>query len=171
MQPEPKLTPTSYAVLGLVALWGPCTPYDLKGAIEMSVANFWPVPHTTFYVEPEKLEKAGLLSVDQEAHGRRRKLYAITDAGREALKAWVDEPVAAPPQLRDEMMLKIFLGADPAPLAEQRLAHHREKAAELEGYMQETREAGDMPGVERALTAGLAYEDAMQKMIVRLRRA
>ena len=128
-----RLSGTSYAVLGLVAAWGPCTPYDLKQAIEATVENFWPVPHTTFYVEPARLEKAGLLSVDQEEHGRRRKLYAITAAGREALETWVAEPAVTPPQLRDELMLKVFLGADPAPLTELRIAWHREKLVELEG--------------------------------------
>ena len=82
MSREPvRLSGTSYAVLGLVSVWGPCTPYDLKGAIETTVANFWPVPHTTFYVEPARLAEAGLLAVDQEDHGRRRKLYSITAAG------------------------------------------------------------------------------------------
>src|SRR6476469_1057868 len=136
MKREPLLSPTSYAVLGLVALWDGCTPYDLKRAIETTVENFWPVPHTTFYAEPERLEQAGLLSVDQEAGGRRRKRYSITAAGREALAAWVADPSAAPPQLRDELMLKVFLGANPAPLVEQRVAWHREKLAELEGYLE-----------------------------------
>lgn len=171
MQPEPRLTGTSYAVLGLVDLFGPCTPYDLKQAIEESVSNFWPVPHTTFYVEPEKLANAGLLAVEQEEGGRRKKLYSITPEGKRALEAWVGDGVAPPPQLRDEMMLKIFLGADPAPMAEQRIAHHRAKAEELEGYLKVCREAGGFEGVERSLVAGLAYSEAMQEMIEKLRRA
>src|SRR3954469_24132239 len=98
-----RLSPTSYAVLGLIEVWGPCTPYDLKGAIDQTVENFWPVPHTTFYAEPARLAEAGLLSVEQEEHGRRKKLYSITAAGKKALAAWVAEPSAAPPQLRDEL--------------------------------------------------------------------
>jgi DNA-binding PadR family transcriptional regulator len=168
MQAEPRLSGTSYAVLGLVAVWGPCTPYDLKGAIEMSVENFWPVPHTTFYVEPERLEKAGLLSVEQEAHGRRRKLYAITDAGRAALDAWVAEPTAAPPQLRDELMLKVFLGADPRPLREERLAWTKAKLAELEGYLELVRAGEGTPGIERSLIAGTAYARALIGMMEEL---
>ena len=171
MPTEPRLSGTSYAVLGLIDVWGPCTPYDLKQAIEATVENFWPVPHTTFYVEPERLEKAGLLSVEQEQHGRRRKVYAITPAGREALAAWVAEPSAAPPQLRDEMMLKVFLGADPDPLAEQRLAWHKEKLAELEGYLEAVRAGEGTPGIERSLVAGTAYTRAVIEMIEGLRGA
>jgi PadR family transcriptional regulator AphA len=166
-----RLSGTSYAVLGLVDAWGPCTPYDLKQAIETTIVNFWPVPHTTFYVEPARLEKAGLLSVEQEQHGRRRKLYAITDAGRAALRSWVAAPTVAPPQLRDELMLKVFLGADPAPLAEERIAWHREKLAELEGYLTAVRAGEGTKGMERSLVAGTTYTRAVLEMLEGLRDA
>lgn len=164
-----RLSGTSYAVLGLVAAWGPCTPYDLKRAIEATVDNFWPVPHTTFYVEPARLEKAGLLAVEQEDHGRRRKLYAITPAGQKALDAWVAEPTAAPPQLRDELMLKVFLGADPRPLSDERLAWQRAKLAELEGYLEAVRAGEGTKGMERSLVAGTAYTRAVIAMMESLR--
>ena len=161
MSNELRLSPTSYAVLGLIRAWGPCTPYDLKGAIQMTVENFWPVPHTTFYAEPARLEEAGLLSVQQEEGGRRRKLYAITDAGRAALDAWVAEPTAAPPQIRDELVLKVFLGADPAPLAAERAAWMEAKLAELEGYLEKVRAGEGDTGMERSLVMGTAYLRAM----------
>jgi DNA-binding PadR family transcriptional regulator len=164
----PRLTGTSYAVLGLVAAWGPCTPYDLKSAIEMTVANFWPVTHTSFYVEPARLAEAGLLAVDQEQHGRRRKLYSVTGAGRAALDAWVAEPTAAPPQLRDELVLKVFLGAEPGPLVAERVAWHREKLAELEGYLEQVRAGEGDQGMERSLVAGTEYNRALLAMFERL---
>ena len=83
------------------------------------------MPHTTAYQEPARLASGGYLSARQEKGGRRRRRYALTDAGREALRAWADDPVAAPPQLRDEMLLKIFAGADPEPLVEARLDWYR----------------------------------------------
>ena len=97
-----RLTQTSYAVLALFEHLGEATSYDLKQAIEISIENFWQVPHTTAYDEPARLATGGYLTVRQEPGGRRRKLYALTDLGREALRAWTAEPVAAPPQLRDE---------------------------------------------------------------------
>ena len=169
MPKELRLSPTSYAVLGLIDVWGPCTPYDLKQAIETTVENFWPVPHTTFYAEPARLEEAGLLAVDQEEHGRRRKLYSITDTGRETLRAWVAEPTASSPQLRDELVLKVFLGADPGPLLEERLAFHREKLAELEGYLEAVRAGEGTPGIERSLIAGTLYTRKMIEMFEELR--
>lgn len=164
-EPSIRLTGTSYAVLGLVDAWGPCTPYDLKRAIETTVVNFWPVPHTTFYVEPARLAQGGLLAVEQEETGRRRKLYSMTDAGRAALRAWVDEPTAAPPQIRDELMLKIFLGGDPRPLRDERLAFYRDKLAELEGYLEAVRAGGGTEGMERSLIAGTAFHRALIAMM------
>jgi hypothetical protein len=52
-----RLGGTSYAVLTLLELLGPSTPYDLKQALERSIENFWPVPHTSFYAEPEGVLK------------------------------------------------------------------------------------------------------------------
>lgn len=126
-----RLSGTSYAVLALIGYLGEATPYDLKQAMADSVENFWPVPHTTSYAEPARLTEAGYLSERQEPHGRRRKLYALTDAGRAALDAWIAEPTAAPPEVRDEMVLKIFAGADPEPLMRRRREWHDEKLAWL----------------------------------------
>ncbi len=160
-----RLTSTSYVVLGLIEQQGPSSPYDLKGYLEKSVENFWPVPHTTFYAEPTRLASAGYLTERQEAHGRRRKLYALTDRGRDALRAWVGEPTAAPPQLRDEVMLKVFFGADPGPLVAERIGWHREKLAELEGYLEHVRAAGVGDGVEASLVAGTTYQRKMLEML------
>lgn len=87
-----RLTSTSYAVMSLLSLLGEATPYDLKQALERSIENFWPVPHTTFYAEPARLARGGLLSEHQEAGGRRRKLYALTEEGRSALDHWTSSP-------------------------------------------------------------------------------
>lgn len=163
-----RLTQTSYAVLALFQHLGEATSYDLKQAIERSIENFWQVPHTTAYDEPARLASGGYLSVRQETSGRRRKLYALTDLGREALGAWLDEPAAAPPQLRDEVMLKVFAGADPAPLLPARRAWHEAKLAELETYLALVRESGGPAGPQRSLVAGVAYHRKMLEVLEEL---
>jgi len=144
--PAIRLTTTSYAVMSLLDLFGEATPYDLKQALEHSIENFWPVPHTTFYDEPARLAQAGYLSQSQEQGGRRRKRYALTDAGREALRAWADSPGAPPSQYRDEGMLKIFAGADPLIVFTGRGDWHRAKLAELEGYLANLRAGREQEG-------------------------
>jgi DNA-binding PadR family transcriptional regulator len=160
-----QLSPNSYALLALLDHLGEATSYDIKQALEMSIENFWPVPHTTAYEEPARLAAGGYLSVRQEAGGRRRKLYLLTDAGRAALAAWTAEPSAAPPQLRDEAMLKVFAGAEPEPLRSARVAWHQAKLEELEGYLALVSESGGSTGGERALIAGVSYHRKMLEMI------
>jgi PadR family transcriptional regulator AphA len=174
MESKPiRLTTTSYAVLTLVHLYGEATPYELKQALVRSIENFWPVPHTTFYEEPARLASAGYLAERQEQGGRRRKHYSLTEAGERALREWADAPGAAPPQLRDEALLKMFAGADPLQAYAGRVEWHRAKLAELEGYLQalhaeEGPREEKLRGVELTLLGGVEYERQMIGIIERL---
>jgi PadR family transcriptional regulator, regulatory protein AphA len=160
-----RLTQTSYAVLALFEHVGEATSYDLKQAIEVSIENFWQVPHTTAYDEPARLAAGGYLTVRQEPGGRRRKLYSLTDLGREALRTWTAEPATTPPQLRDELMLKVFAGADPLPMIPTRRAWHEAKLTELEGLLALVREADGPEGPGRTLVAGIAYHRKMIEVL------
>lgn len=160
-----RLTGTSYAVLALIREYGAATSYDLKQELESSVENFWPVPHTTAYEEPARLAAAGYLSARQEQGGRRKRVYELTDAGREALERWAAEPTAAPPQLRDEAMLKVFAGAEPAALHDERVAWHRAKLVELQGYLDAFTEAEGLERSRRTLVAGIGYHRKMLELM------
>lgn len=162
-----RLTTTSYAVLCLLDLAGEGTPYELKQMLVHSIEHFWPIPHTTFYDEPARLAKAGYLSESQEQGGRRRKRYALTDLGREALRAWTDARGAPPSQYRDEAMLKVFAGADPEAAFTGRIDWHRAQLAELEGYLanlkegHEGRREDEWRGPETTVLGGIAYHRQM----------
>ncbi len=160
-----RLTTTSYALLALLDQLGEASSYDIKLALDKSIENFWPVPHTTAYEEPARLAEGGFLSVKQELGGRRRKSYTLTEKGREALASWAAEPSAAPPQLRDEVMLKVFAGADPGMLVEVRTDWHRAKLEELRVYLQEVQRAEGWEGSERTLIAGIAYHEKMVELL------
>ncbi|MBS1893197.1 MAG: PadR family transcriptional regulator [Actinobacteria bacterium] len=164
-----KLTPTSYALLALLDRFGELTSYEIKDALETSIENFWPVPHTTAYQEPARLASGGYLSARQEKGGRRRRRYSLTDAGREALRAWADEPVAAPPQLRDELLLKIFAGADPEPLVTARLDWYRAKTEELEKLLAAVKLAPGWTGPEQTLRGGVKYYRKMIEVFEEIR--
>jgi PadR family transcriptional regulator, regulatory protein AphA len=164
-----RLTTTSYAVMSLLELLGEATPYELKQALERSIENFWPVPHTTFYEEPTRLAQGGYLSQTQEAGGRRRKRYALTDMGRQALREWANAPGSPPSQYRDEGMLKVFAGANPQTVFAGRGDWHRAKLAELEGYLSNLRAGHDGEGLredkwrgaEATLIGGINYHRQM----------
>ena len=152
-----NLTPTSYIVLGLLERAGEGTPYDLKQLVGASVGNFWSVPHSQLYAEPERLAGAGYLVERRERGGRRRRLYSLTERGREALAAWRAEPTGELPELRDPGLLKLFFGAEERALAAVRLEAHRAKLAAYEARRQ--LDTGEGPrGPWRALEAGIAHE-------------
>lgn len=162
-----RLTGNSYAVLALLEQFGESTSYDIKQAIELSIQNFWPVPHTTAYEEPARLATGGYLSVRQEEGGRRRRFYSLTEKGHEALAAWAADPEVAPPQLREEAILKVFAGGDPGPLAESRRAWHEAKRDELAGMLAEVRKAEDssLAASERTLMSGVGYHQKMIELL------
>jgi PadR family transcriptional regulator AphA len=160
-----RLTTTSYALLALLEQLGESTPYEIKQAMEKSIENFWPVPHTTAYEEPARLAAAGYLAVRQEEGGRRRKAYSLTEEGHEALAAWAADPQVSAPQIRDETMLKVFAGADPSRLMPAREEWHRQKLAELQGYLDEVRGEEDWRPSEMTLLAGIAYHRKMLELL------
>ena len=134
MSSDIRLGPVSYLVLGITALRGSSTPYDLKRFVQLSIGHFWPFPHTQLYAEPERLAGLGLLTETREETGRRRRHYEITDAGRRRLDDWLAEPVASPNEIRDLALIKLFFSelAEPEAteaLAAEQVAAHRAKAA------------------------------------------
>ncbi|MBW3657492.1 MAG: PadR family transcriptional regulator [Actinobacteria bacterium] len=161
-----ELTPTSYVVLGLLALGGPATSYDLKQLVAGTVGHFWSFPHTQLYTEPRRLAALGLVDEEQEEGGRRRRTYTLTAAGRRELEAWLAEPVAGELEIRDVGLLQLFLhtGDDPASiarLAEVQAEAHRATLATYE-EMAAAAEASGAPDTPQtaALRLGLAIERA-----------
>ena len=139
--PTVSLTPTSYLVLGLLAREGPSTPYDLKRHVAATIGHFWAFPHALLYKEPARLVGLGLATEQREPAGRRRRLFSITEAGREALRAWLGRPARRSPELRDPGLLQFFF-ADLEParvgfaIAAEQLAVHRAQLARYEAGQQ-----------------------------------
>lgn len=158
-----RLSPTSFVVLGLIALRGASTPYDLKRAVGRSVGYFWPFPHSQLYSEPDRLVDAGLLAVRQEGGGRRRKTYSITESGREAVRVWLREPVGEPFQLRNIAELKLFFAelgdeGDIVVLAREQVRLHEQRLAELDAIDLRFRDTADSAVVRRLVPLQLGRE-------------
>jgi PadR family transcriptional regulator, regulatory protein AphA len=153
---KPRLTETSYIVLGLLELAEPATPYHLKRLAQVSTSNFWSVPHTQLYTECARLAAEGLLDERQEQSGRRRRTYRLRDRGRRLLDEWRNEPTGDLYELRDESTLKLFFGGDPAGLAASQLEAHRRR---LKAYEQLRASLPDAPrGQLLALECGIGHE-------------
>jgi DNA-binding PadR family transcriptional regulator len=160
-----RLTPTSYVVLGMLAMRGPSTSYELKRAVGHSVGYFWPFPHAQLYSEPKRLVAAGLLTMDSEDDGRRRQTYTVTDDGRAALQAWLAEPTEEPLQVRDVAELKLFFGEFAKPedivnLAREQVGQHRSRIAVYEKMQARFGERADVADRMVPLQLGLEMEYA-----------
>jgi PadR family transcriptional regulator, regulatory protein AphA len=163
---SPRLTETSYAVLGLLDLFEPATPYQLKQVAQVSIFHFWTIPHTQLYTECARLAEAGLLDEQREESGRRRRLYRLSKEGRKALRAWRNDPETELYELRDPGLLKLFCGADPVTLAQAQLERHRRRLASYE----ELHAQADLPeGVRLALESGIGHQREYIRFWSRLR--
>jgi DNA-binding PadR family transcriptional regulator len=156
----PRLSETSYIVLGMLELVPSATPYDLKQMAKLSTMSFWTVPHAQLYKECARLATEGLLSEEREEAGRRRRIYRVTEQGRQALEAWRNEPIRQRKEVRDEAVLKLFLGADPAKIAPQLLATHEERLRRWETLHEAIAAVADIApsGPRLALEAGIGHE-------------
>jgi PadR family transcriptional regulator, regulatory protein AphA len=157
MSDEIDLTHTSHIVLGLLSASGEATPYDLKQMASATVGYFWSLPHSQLYAEPARLARAGYATERREQGGRRRKLYALTDRGREALESWLGVLTPEPYMLRDLALLKLFFGADVRELAKVQLETHRQMLAEFEALRAQVAEHGQI-GPRLALDLGIRHE-------------
>jgi len=101
------LTTTSHALLGLLNV-KPWTTYELAKQVQRSLGWFWPRAERKLYEEPKRLVDAGFATATEQRTGnRRRTVYAITTAGRKALREWLGEK-PSPPTLEFEAMVKVF---------------------------------------------------------------
>jgi len=103
-----ELGPTSYVILGLLAL-GAQSGYDIKQLADMSTRHFWATSYGQIYPELRRLSQAGLIKAEDASRGtRQRTLYHLSAEGRKALHAWVADGTVQPVEIRDEMLLKLF---------------------------------------------------------------
>ena len=102
-----KLTTTSYAVLGLLAI-KPWTTYELIQQLGRGVDRLWPRSRSKLFEEPKKLVAHGMAEAFPGRVGKRpRTQYAITDDGRRSLSDWLATQSQLP-LLESEHLLKVF---------------------------------------------------------------
>lgn len=165
MSPDVRLSTTSYVVLGMIALRGPSTPYELKRAVGHSVGYFWHFPHAQLYSEPDRLTELGLLARSVEEEGRRRKTYSLNGTGRAALRTWLASPTDVHFQMRDIAELKLFFNevGDPGnvpALAAEQMRQHRQRIAVYDGMVERFGDDHDAEPRMITLELGLEMEHA-----------
>ncbi|MEU5879528.1 PadR family transcriptional regulator [Spirillospora sp. NPDC047279] len=149
----PRLTTTSYALLGLLAVQ-PWTAYELTQQMRRSLHYLWPKSESLLYTEPKKLVEAGLARVTHQRRGdRTRAQYRITAAGRRALEAWLDTEPASP-LFELEAMLRVAFADQGTP--EQLIRSLRSTAAWADGELARAR-----PQIESYLDTGEPFPERL----------
>lgn len=127
-----------YAILGILNVF-PMTGYDLKHqAFDATVRHFWPADQSQIYRTLSQLAGKRWVTITVEEQDERpdRKVYAITEEGKQALLDWLKSEQNVP-TLRDPLLVQLFFGqevprADLLRVIEKQLAAHREQLAVYE---------------------------------------
>jgi DNA-binding PadR family transcriptional regulator len=147
-----RRSPLALAVLALLA-YKPLHPYGVQRLLKEwgkeKVVNVG--QRAGLYKTMERLLTAGLIAVRETGRDQlypERTVYEVTDAGREAVQAWIEEIVRTPkpefPEFPAALSFAMMLGPDVA------LSAFEERKAVLEKQLQRMRE-----GIEEAKGYGL----------------
>jgi DNA-binding PadR family transcriptional regulator len=89
----------------------PAHGYELKTQLEQIFGEAYPAPNIgQIYVTLQRLERDGLVRSQDVVQVTRpnKRVYELTDAGREAVIEWIDKPSEGP-RVRDEFFMKLAL--------------------------------------------------------------
>ena len=135
-----RLTGTECLVLGMLT-WGERSGYDINKSVERGAGGFWTTARTQVYAILPKLVERGLATtrVVEQSERPDKQLYAITDAGKRALRDGLMTEI--PSTLKDATLLKVVYGNYLAPRAlmdvvQARRDEARERIVELEELAQ-----------------------------------
>ena len=106
---------TDYVILGLLAEQ-PLSGYQIKKLVDIRFKFFWSESFGQIFPALKSLSAAGLVAECETEHtdGRAAKKYQITPAGKDALIAWLSQPVEKE-SLRLEILLKTYFSNYAAP--------------------------------------------------------
>lgn len=173
-----SVTPTGYALLGLLSFGRELSGYELKQLADTSLRFFYSSPPMSqVYAELRRLADAGLVEVRQVGP-RGTKRYQLSGEGREVLVDWLSREPVEPPTLKHHVALRVFLGhlIDPKVLIEQLEAHRDwcdQLVTELVAIQEELDEDPDWRFAHITANWGEAYyrgeRAAVEKIVSELR--
>lgn len=147
-----------HALLGLIQ-YRPATGYDLKITFQKSIHFFWNAALPHIYRTLKQMEKLGWIAstVEHQEGKPSRKIYRLTEGGREELFRWLDEPPETP-ESRYPMLVKVFFGNQLPP---ERFENHLKCWRQYYSDLLEKYENEVMPVIQRQSTKDGFYEDSI----------
>jgi DNA-binding PadR family transcriptional regulator len=123
--------------------------YDLFKEIisREGITTIWSVKQSQLYALLDKLESQGLLTatlIPGEAHPSRKE-FQLTDGGRQALEAWIQNPVRHPREMRQDFLARLYFASQSSPQAAAHLIHQQQAACNdwLQGLKKHTQDLGE----------------------------
>ena len=136
------------ALLGLLEQ-RPRHGYELHAAFEAMVGGKenWDLKPAQVYTTLARLEESGLVAEEalEQEGGPERRVYAVTPAGREELRAWFSTPVRARHQ-RDEFFLKLMLSLVTRQVGPRRVIYAQRASLYQELHVLTAQRSGRIPG-------------------------
>jgi len=89
----------------------PHSGYDLSKQFAENSGCYWRATQQQIYRELGKLENQGMITSQTIPQDGRpdKKLYSITELGREHLRGWIAQP-SEPTPIREELLVKVLAG-------------------------------------------------------------
>ncbi|HET9492870.1 MAG TPA: PadR family transcriptional regulator [Chloroflexia bacterium] len=108
--------PVQNALLALLSE-RPRHGYELRELFGAALEGHWELNSGQIYSSLDRLARDGLVVEEgiERGGGPDKRLWTLTDAGREALANWFGSPVPRDYRLRDELYLKLMLALGTAP--------------------------------------------------------
>ena len=146
-----------------------CSGYDLVKRFNKSVEYFWSASHQQIYKALAKLEEDEHISSEKIEQENRpnKKLYTVTESGRQLLQAWIGEIEGEVTLIKSELLVKLSVGhAVPTEtlltMLDTYYQQHRER---LQSYQGVARQYEQVPQMSResqfqylALRAGIRQQ-------------
>ena len=111
-------------ILGLLILH-PRTIYQLRKRIEEGMQLMYSCSTGSIQAAIKKLLKNGDISIEETIeNGRRKKIYCITNKGRETFQQWVDETFITEAPKNAELAKIYFMGFSDENHREERVKKH-----------------------------------------------
>ncbi|MTJ08362.1 MULTISPECIES: PadR family transcriptional regulator [unclassified Anabaena] len=151
-----------------ILLQSPRTGYDLSKEFNEKVSCYWQATSQQIYRELARMQEKDWVEVEVLPQSVRpdKKIYSLTDAGRQELISWITEPSEAT-AIREELLVKVrsgFIVSEDILIreVERRKQFHQQK---LESYRSRELEFGDPDHLSRpqrhiylTLRCGIRYE-------------
>ncbi len=97
------------ALLGIL-MNKPKHGYEVEAYLSSKMDQFWHLSMSQVYALLKRIEKTGLAVSSEQKHGNRpnKRVFSITETGREKFFEWVYSPVKHLRDLRVELLAKLF---------------------------------------------------------------